>query len=107
MQSQLAPAGRSQILSFFIAMAILAQQPIARPRGSLLPLPVSWCFLLKEKLHLLALVEMRVVLVSEALLFDECVQLLHSPSLRALTHAFCHHNKSVFINKIKCTVFIH
>jgi len=91
---------------FFIAMTVLAQQPIARPQGSLLPLPVSWWFLLKEKLHLLALGEM-IVLVSEALLFGECLQLLHSPSHRALTHAFCHHNKSVFINKIKCAVFIH
>lgn len=71
------------------------------------PLPGSWWFLLKDKLHLLAPVELRVVLVSEALLFGECLQLLRSPALRALTHAFCHHNKSVFINKIKCTVFIH
>lgn len=58
-------------------------------------------------MHLLALVEMRVALVSEALLFGECLQLPRSPALRALTHAFCHHNKSVFINKIKCAVFIH
>lgn len=71
------------------------------------PLPGSWWFLLKDKLHLLAPVELRVVLVSEALLFGECLQLLRSPALRALTHAFCHHKKSVFINKIKCTVFIH
>lgn len=106
-QCSLVPTAHSQTLSFFIAVAMLAQQPTLRPRGSLLLLPVSWWLLLKDKLRLLALAEMRVVLVSEALLFGECLQLLLSPSLKALTHAFCHHNKPVFINKIKYSVFIH